>query len=119
MNNEITDAYIFVLGTKFGFERDFAQAGKMVYFQSVVEALSFYCSNTIQIQTKTMISSMFRASFCSRYWLYLKLLRKSKLGDRDGTQDLVDIFVTQDIRQGPEDIFAQSKHSLSSLYMIQ
>lgn len=95
--------------------RDLAQAGKMVYLQTVVEALSVSCSPMIQIRNKAIIFSMFKASYCSRYWIYLKLVRKSQCGDRDGTQDVVDIFADEDIREGPEDTFARSKHPIAHL----
>lgn len=102
----------FELYMKFGrktmLSRDLAQAGKMVYLQTVVEALSVSCSPMIQIRNKAIIFSMFKASYCSRYWIYLKLVRKSQCGDRDGTQDVVDIFADEDIREGPEDTFART-----------
>ncbi|KAL6815960.1 hypothetical protein GGI42DRAFT_312700 [Trichoderma sp. SZMC 28013] len=102
----------FELYIKFGrismFHRDLAQAGKMIYFQTVVEALSVGCSLMIQRRNKAIIFSMFKASYCSRYWIYLKLLRKSQCGDRDGTQDVVDIFADKNIREGPEDIFGRT-----------
>lgn len=97
------------------FHRDLAQAGKMIYFQTVVEALSVGCSLMIQRRNKAIIFSMFKASYCSRYWIYLKLLRKSQCGDRDGTQDVVDIFADKNIREGPEDIFGRSKHPIAHL----
>lgn len=96
--------------------RDIIQAGKMVYLQRVMEALSIRCDETVQMRNKRAISTMFKASYCSRYWLYLKLLRKAHCGDQDGTQDQVDIIVDKkNIREGPEDIFVQSKHSLAHL----
>ncbi|KAL7905656.1 hypothetical protein GGI35DRAFT_460153 [Trichoderma velutinum] len=88
--------------------RDIAQAGKMVHFQSVVESLSAGCSGMIQMRNRLMISTMFRASYCSRYWLYLKLLRKAQCGNEDVAQDEVDLLVTKEVREGPEDIFAQT-----------
>lgn len=104
--------------TNSGFDRDLAQAGKMVYFQAMVETLGLGCTEAIQRRNAAIISSMFRASYCSRYWLYLKLRRKSRLGDRDGTQDLVDLMVAKEISQGPEDIFAQSKPSVAPINML-
>lgn len=95
--------------------RDIIQAGKMVYLQRVMEALSIRCDAMVQMRNKRVISTMFKASYCSRYWLYLKLLRKAHCGDQDGTQDQVDIIVNKNIREGPEDIFVQSKHSLARL----
>ncbi|KAL7958320.1 hypothetical protein V8C34DRAFT_283028 [Trichoderma compactum] len=90
------------------FDRDIPQAGKMVHFQSVIESLSVACSEMIQMRNKLIISTMFMASYCSRYWLYLKLLRKEQYGYRDATQDEVDLLVTKDVREGPEDVFAQT-----------
>ncbi|KAM0246278.1 hypothetical protein ACHAQJ_010281 [Trichoderma viride] len=119
ISDETMDAYDLSSDTKSGFERDVAQAGKMVHFQSMVEAWSPKRNKAIHARNMRIISSMFTASYCSRYWLYLKLLRKSKLGDRDGAQDIVDLCVTPDIRQGPEDIFAQKKrrYEIESLWM--
>ncbi|KAL7932475.1 hypothetical protein V8C35DRAFT_328423 [Trichoderma chlorosporum] len=90
------------------FEGEVAQAGKMVHFQAVVETVGSNCSPVIQARNREIVASMFRRSYCSRYWLYLKLLRKSQIGDRDGTQDLIDIFVTKNIREGPEDVLVKT-----------
>lgn len=94
-------------------DQDIAQAGKMVRFQRAVEALSIGCDEMVQRRNRIVISKIFKATYCSRYWLYLKLFRKAHCGDRDGTQDVIDLFVNKDIREGPEDIFVQGKHSLA------
>ncbi|KAJ4862148.1 hypothetical protein T069G_03102 [Trichoderma breve] len=73
------------LGGKALFDRDVPQAGKMVYFQSVIESLSVGCSEMIQMRN-----------------------RKEQFGYRDETQDEIDLLVTEEVREGPEDIFAQS-----------
>ncbi|KKP07751.1 hypothetical protein THAR02_00139 [Trichoderma harzianum] len=96
------------LGGKALFNRDVPQAGKMVHFQSVIESLSVGCSEMIQLRNRLIISTMFMASYCSRYWLYLKLLRKEQFGYCDATQDEVDLLVIEEVREGPEDIFAQT-----------
>ncbi|KAK4068392.1 uncharacterized protein Triagg1_7331 [Trichoderma aggressivum f. europaeum] len=96
------------LGRNSMLDRDIAQAGKMVYFQWVVKELSIRCDETVQMRNRTVISKIFKAFYCSRYWLYLKLFRKSQCGDQDGTQDEVELLVNKDIREGPEDIFVQT-----------
>ncbi|KAL5086468.1 hypothetical protein Trisim1_009038 [Trichoderma cf. simile WF8] len=96
------------LGRKSMLDQDIAQAGKMVRFQRAVEALSIGCDEMVQRRNRIVISKIFKATYCSRYWLYLKLFRKAHCGDRDGTQDVIDLFVNKDIREGPEDIFVQA-----------
>lgn len=100
-------------GGKALFDRDVPQAGKMVYFQSVIESLSVGCSEMIQMRNRAIICHMFMASYCPRYWLYLKLLRKEQFGYRDETQDEIDLLVTEEVREGPEDTFARSKHPIA------
>lgn len=100
-------------GRKLMLDQDIAQAGKMVYFQRAVETWSIRCDEMVQKRNRIVISKIFKATYCSRYWLYLKLFRKAHCGDRDGTQDVTDLLVNKDIREGPEDIFVQSKHSLA------
>lgn len=62
-----------------------------------------------RVQTLSLLTSTFRNSHCARFWIYLKLLRKADSGDKDRTQDLVDILAVDGIRQGPEDVFAKSE----------
>lgn len=62
-----------------------------------------------RIQTLSLLTSTFRNSRCARFWIYLKLLRKADSSNLGQTQDLVDVLAVDDIRQGPEDVFAKSR----------
>ena len=59
------------------FQHDLAQAGRMIRFEEFVDFHSQLLGESVRNSSRSIVSDMFQSLHCARYWIYLKLRRKS------------------------------------------
>lgn len=81
----------------------------MVQLQTMMAVWNLGSNTAIRFNLRYTLRIMFQASNCERYWVYLKLWRKSLYAADDNTADIVALVADPVVRDGPEDAFAKSE----------